>query len=139
MGKLGDALRERFGGHNKRDIGSITLDELGQTPIGALGNDLKESTEDLADGITKYNRIWLNNIVEETGYAINEEGGKVDGILKALNRRDGHCPCGGNGDQFLCPCHIMREHGICKCGLFRNAVDINPKNGKSTVKSIKEE
>lgn len=129
MGKLSDALRKKFGGHNKRDIGS--------TSIGAIGND-HSIEQELADGITKYNRIWLNDIAEQTGYAINEEGGKVDGILKALNRRDGHCPCGGNGDQFLCPCHIMREHGICKCGLFRNAVDVNPKNGKSTIKSIKE-
>ena len=133
MGKLGDVLREKF----KRDINSTALDKSGNTSIDDLG-DNHSTEQELVDSMTKYNRIWLNNIAEETGYAINEEGGKVDGILKALNRRDGHCPCGGNGDQFLCPCRIMREHGICKCGLFRNAVDINPRDGKSTVKSIKE-
>jgi ferredoxin-thioredoxin reductase catalytic subunit len=72
-----------------------------------------------ADESRKYTRAWLGKVAIVNGYAVNDEGGKVDGILGALERRDGHCPCGGNGEQFRCPCVIMRERAICKCGLFK--------------------
>ena len=70
-----------------------------------------------------YNRSWLGKVALHRGYAINPDDNKVDGILKALNRKSGHCPCGGNGAQFKCPCQNMRTYGICKCGLFMNIPD----------------
>jgi hypothetical protein len=88
--------------------------------------------------VTTYNRFWLNRISNSTGFIINEDGGKVDGILSALNRKDGHCPCGGNGDQFLCPCVIMRDKGLCKCGLFHNIVPLTPR-GASSARVIRDD
>lgn len=83
-------------------------------------------------GIAYYNRSWLGKVALFQGFAISRDDKKVDGILAALNRKDGHCPCGGSGPQFKCPCAIMREHGICKCGLFENVPDRNIKSGGST-------
>lgn len=74
---------------------------------------------------TKYNKIWLERMSNQYGYIISDDKKKVDGILGALNRRDGHCPCGGNGIQFLCPCVNMRERGLCKCGLYENKTPVN--------------
>ena len=110
MSKLGDYLRSK-------------KSNAGEAPVGTAQN---------ADGgIKMYNRIWLNRISEQTGYIISSDDKKVDGILDALNRRNGHCPCGGNGDQFLCPCKNMREYGICKCGLYENMKKVEP-TGSST-------
>lgn len=76
--------------------------------------------------IKRYNRVWLNKVSNQMGYIISDNEKRVDGILEALNRKGGHCPCGGNGDQFLCPCIIMREKGICKCGLYENVKPVEP-------------
>lgn len=84
----------------------------------------------------KYNTFWLQRVAEARGFDINHQGGKVDGILDALNRKDGHCPCGGNGDAFLCPCVVMREKRICKCGLFVTHKPLEPKG--TSVGKIKE-
>lgn len=80
--------------------------------------------------IEMYNRIWLDKVVHETGYALTDNEQRIANILKKLNERDGHCPCGGMTDEFICPCRMMREYGTCKCGLYRDVVDINP-TGKS--------
>jgi ferredoxin-thioredoxin reductase catalytic subunit len=82
----------------------------------------------------RYNRLWLDKVVREFGYAVSDNDQKVDNILKALNKRDGHCPCGGMTDYFLCPCEMMRGHGVCKCGLFKNFKDVNPTDTRSTAK-----
>lgn len=82
--------------------------------------------------ITPYNRLWLERIAHEAGYVISGNEQKVDNILKALNKRDGHCPCGGMTQQFVCPCEMMRNYGECKCGLYVSAKDIDPKDAKST-------
>ena len=74
-----------------------------------------------------YNRAWLRKMSNRTGFIISSDDKKVDGILAALNRKNGHCPCGGNGPQFICPCVIMREQGICKCGLYENVKPVEPK------------
>lgn len=97
----------------------------------------EEQEKSAEEGITKYNRIWLDSIVRETGFALSDNDKRVDNILKKLNERDGHCPCGGMTDEFICPCRMMREHGACKCGLYMNAKDIEPKDMKSTAR-IKE-
>ena len=83
-----------------------------------------------------YNKVWLNKVSNQMGYIISNNEKRVEGILEALNRKNGHCPCGGNGPQFLCPCINMREHGICKCGLYENITPVNP-HGSSEAK-IKE-
>lgn len=77
-------------------------------------------------GIKIYNKVWLKKVSDAHGYIVSDNEKKVEGILAALNRKGGHCPCGGNGDQFLCPCVIMREKGICKCGLYENVRQIEP-------------
>lgn len=99
----------------------------------------KENRESISGTteITPYNRLWLNKIANEAGYAISDNDKRVDTILKKLNERDGHCPCGGMTDEFICPCRMMREYGACKCGLYMNAKDINPTDTKTAGK-IKE-
>ena len=87
---------------------------------------VKEEPKKEDTGIKIYNKIWLKKISDAYGYIVSDNEKKVEGILAALNRKGGHCPCGGNGDQFLCPCVIMREKGICKCGLYENVRQIEP-------------
>lgn len=87
--------------------------------------------------IETYNRYWLDRIARETGFAISDNENRVNNILKKLNERDGHCPCGGMTEEFLCPCTMMRTYGTCKCGLYMNVKDIDPKDAKSTAR-IKE-
>lgn len=82
--------------------------------------------EPKTDEVRLYNRIWLNKVSNQMGYIISSDDKKVNGILDALNRKNGHCPCGGNGQQFICPCVNMREYGICKCGLYENIRPVNP-------------
>jgi ferredoxin-thioredoxin reductase catalytic subunit len=82
--------------------------------------------------ICKYNRLWLDKIERDTGFSVSDNTQRVDNILKKLNERDGHCPCGGMTNDFMCPCKMMREYGKCKCGLFNNVVDLNPNSGTST-------
>lgn len=94
----------------------------------------KEDVEEIH--FNKYNQTWLLNVTRQTGYIINNDRDKAQKILEALNRREGHCPCGGDGKQYLCPCLNMRTYGICKCGLFENVQPVNP-TGKSTMR-IKE-
>ena len=99
-------------------------------------NKHEEVTETKEVELKRYNPSWLLKVSNATGFIINEDSKKVDKILEALNRRNGHCPCGGNGSQFMCPCVNMREKGICKCGLFENVTPVQPK-GNVTAK-IKE-
>lgn len=111
MGKLADVLRGR-------KSGPIVDDTV-------VDKDEKQ--------LKLYNDSWLLKVSNSTGFIINKDREKVRKILDALNRRNGYCPCGGNGNQFLCPCTNMRESGICKCGLFENVEPVNP-TGKSTAK-----
>lgn len=99
----------------------------------------KENEESVSANmeITPYNNMWLERTAREAGFAISDNEQRVNNILKKLNERDGHCPCGGMTDEFICPCRMMREYGACKCGLYMNARDIEPKDTKSTAK-IKE-
>lgn len=84
--------------------------------------------------LQKYNRTWVSRVALHQGFEISDNDKKVDGILAALNRRDGQCPCGGNGAQFRCPCIIMRTKGICKCGLFKTIEDRKVTSTSSTAK-----
>lgn len=84
--------------------------------------------------LQKYNRGWASRVAIHQGFELNNDDKKVDGILAALNRRDGQCPCGGNGAQFKCPCIIMRTKGICKCGLYKTIEDRKITSTSSTAK-----
>lgn len=114
MGQLRDIIDARTKGDNVNY--NLIVDKTPrESPVA---EEIKEQAK-----TAYYNRGWVSKVALMRGYAINQDDRKVDGILAALNRRDGHCPCGGNGPQFKCPCAIMREHGICKCGLFENVPD----------------
>ena len=84
--------------------------------------------------LQKYNRSWASRVCIHQGFELSDDDKKVDGILGALNRRDGQCPCGGNGAQFKCPCTNMRNNGICKCGLFKTIQDRKVTSTSSTAK-----
>lgn len=113
--------------------------------MGILANLINKKAQQIVDrrsqkenepidttDITMYNRLWLHKIAQESGYAVSDNEKRVDNILKKLNERDGHCPCGGMTDEFICPCKMMREYGACKCGLYMNARDVNPTDTKTT-------
>jgi ferredoxin-thioredoxin reductase catalytic subunit len=85
-------------------------------------------------GQQKYTRAWASRVALHQGFELNTDDKKVDGILAALNRKDGQCPCGGNGAQFKCPCVIMRTKGICKCGLYKTIEDRKVTSAQSTAK-----
>ena len=48
----------------------------------------------------------------------------ADGIIGAVNRNNGFCPCGNKAHtkENECPCdnHLndVKEHGQCECNLF---------------------
>ena len=116
--------------------------------MGILADIINKKAQEIADrkiaekheqehDITRYNHLWLNKIVYETGFALTDDEKRIDNILKKLNERDGHCPCGGMTEQFICPCEMMRTHGTCKCGLYKDVIDIEPKDTNTTAR-IKE-
>lgn len=97
------------------------------------GDNNIQATGDVSiDGIIKYNRIWLVRTANKHDFDISDNDTKVSNILKALNKRDGHCPCGGMTEDFMCPCKWMREFGACKCGLFVEPKDVEPRDSKTT-------
>lgn len=110
MSKLGDILK----GRNKQE-----------TPTEEPKQEVK---------LQKYTRTWASRVALHQGFELSNDDRKVDGILAALNRRDGQCPCGGNGAQFKCPCIIMRTKGICKCGLYKTIEDRKVTSASSTAK-----
>ena len=81
-----------------------------------------------------YTRTWANRVAFHQGFELSDDNKKVDGILGALERKGGQCPCGGNGAQFKCPCVIMRTKGICKCGLFKTVEDRKVTSTSSSAK-----
>ena len=101
----------------------LKKESVAQTEMAETGN-----------GLQKYNRTWVSRIALHNGYEISDDNKKVDGILSALNRKNGQCPCGGNGAQFKCPCVIMRNMGICKCGLFKTIEDRKVTSASSSAK-----
>ena len=101
------------------------------------GRDKKEIAKDQPKqevGTNKDTRAWATRVAIHQGYELSDDDKKVDGILGALNRKDGQCPCGGTGSQFKCPCVIMRTKGICKCGLYKTIEDRKVTSTSSTAK-----
>lgn len=125
MGKLGDIIRGKI---NKENVQySLNVEEMVMpSPVQAEIDDTSKATT------AYYNRTWLSKVALQRRYAINPDDKRVDGILAALNRKNGFCPCGGTGAQFKCPCQIMREHGICKCGLYLNIPDREIRGGSGS-------
>lgn len=110
MSKLGDILK----GRNKQEV---------------VQEQPKQEVK-----LQRYSRTWASRVALHQGFEISDNDKKVDGILAALNRKDGQCPCGGNGAQFKCPCVIMRTKGICKCGLFKTIEDRKVTSTSSSAK-----
>lgn len=125
MGKLRDIINARSKGE-KVDY-KLNVEEL-TTPSPVQ----VEADEQAKKNPLYYNRTWLSKVALHRGYAVNPDDRKVDGILGALNRRNGYCPCGGTGEQFKCPCANMRTLGICKCGLYLNIPDRKIGGGSSS-------
>lgn len=122
MGKLRDIINSRANGKDveyRLNVEEVVL----PSPV---------QTEQNEKNSVYYNATWLSKVALHRGYAINPNNAKVEGILGALNRKGGHCPCGGNGEQFMCPCVNMRTLGICKCGLFMNIPDRQIKGATSS-------
>ena len=59
-------------------------------------------------------------IVRKEGFILNPNDNIVNGIFRALEKNDGHCPCvhpeRDGHDQ--CPCHDWLANSKCYCGLY---------------------
>lgn len=66
----------------------------------------------------------MNNwqIYRKEGFILNPNDKIVNGILKALVRTKGLCPCVHEKVECLedikCPCKEYREKGHCRCNLY---------------------
>lgn len=118
MGKLGDIIRGKVKGAEDMKEYNLWVNHINAPSPVQVEIDDREKAE-----TAYFNRTWLSKVALQHRYAVNPDDSRVDGILAALNRKNGFCPCGGTGTQFKCPCKIMRENGICKCGLFLNVPD----------------
>ena len=61
------------------------------------------------------------SILRKEGWKINPDDRVVNGIIKALYRTDGHCPCHNKysgTDDDICPCKAYREEDCCCCTLY---------------------
>lgn len=99
-----------------------------------LDKKLNGEENKVSGDVHMYNKLWLKKIEREYEFTASDNKQRVENILKKLNERNGHCPCGGMTEQFLCPCEMMRTYGKCKCGLYNNVIDLNPREGISTGK-----
>ncbi len=52
------------------------------------------------------------------GFKLNDNPKIVQGIIKGLNRNDGHCPCHNDSKDTKCPCSNFRENDKCCCNLY---------------------
>ena len=55
------------------------------------------------------------------GFMLNPNEKVVNGIMKGLQRCDGHCPCHNKyagTDYDICPCKAYREEDCCCCNLY---------------------
>ena len=55
------------------------------------------------------------------GFMLNPNEKVVNGIMKGLQRCDGHCPCHNKyagTDDDICPCKAYREEDCCGCNLY---------------------
>jgi len=60
-------------------------------------------------------------ILRKDGWKINPNDKIVNGIMKSLDRCNGHCPCNNKysgTDDDICPCKAYREEDICCCQLY---------------------
>jgi hypothetical protein len=81
---------------------------------------------------TIYNKLWLDRVSDMSGRIVNDDN-DISEILSMINENDGHCP---SDTRLMCPCGTMRNGGICKCGLFRDAEAMNP-HGTSEIRAVK--
>lgn len=79
-----------------------------------------KSPEDEEPVIDKYTLAWAEKVADIRNFVLSSDMKKVNGILTALAKRGGQCPCGGTGPQYQCPCIKMRDMGICTCGLYES-------------------
>ena len=60
-------------------------------------------------------------IYRKEGWILNPNDKIVNGIIKGLERNNGHCPCHNkyNGsDNDICPCKCYLEEDSCCCQLY---------------------
>lgn len=81
--------------------------------------EIRDAQQDGIPMEVRYNRAWLTRSAEHLGYQVSANNAMVDRILDQLSSRNGQCPSVDiDHINFRCPCLRMREHGICRCGLF---------------------
>ena len=62
-------------------------------------------------------------IFVKEGFKLNPNEKVVKGIIKAVERNDGKCPCVHNSEEYegkslICPCSDYIKKDICCCNLY---------------------
>ena len=63
-------------------------------------------------------------IYRQKGFILNQDDKVVNGVLKALDKNKGLCPCYHDEEEPLpekdlqCPCKEYRENKHCRCNLY---------------------
>lgn len=52
------------------------------------------------------------------GWILNPKEKVVNGIIKGINRNNGHCPCANTSEDTKCPCSNYRNKDHCCCTLY---------------------
>lgn len=67
-------------------------------------------------------------VFRKPGWILNPNDKIVNGILKGIDRCNGHCPChnkyAGTNDD-ICPCKAYLEEDICCCELYLKEINNN--------------
>lgn len=57
-------------------------------------------------------------ILRKEGWQLNPNDKVVNGILRAVERNNGECPCHNDSIDKHCPCSSYRDNDCCHCGLY---------------------
>ena len=52
------------------------------------------------------------------GWMLNPNEKIVNGIIRAINRCNGDCPCNNDSEEKHCPCSNYRTKDKCCCKLY---------------------
>ena len=64
-------------------------------------------------------QVYGNRSDEKKVFVPNPDQKKVDKILKAIEKKNGHCPCQpGETPTNFCPCSKLLDEGECICELY---------------------
>lgn len=119
----------------------MIMEEIGRRRRIDMGLFKRKPIEQLKPILltSSYNIAWVRRVCDVHSFVPNPNDKVVLGILSALNRNGGYCPCGGEigNDDYKCPCINMRQDGECKCTLFIEIPKLESRNSISIVSAVR--